>query len=560
MRSSFEFTTSLQYENKHLKAQLAKYRSDEKYRELEKRYNREIRQRDSRIKQLEKEVAVLHRKLAATVDEWMAVNEDVEKEKERELKKKDTVINKLQKQLNDMARQRDEAKDKIRELLKELYAVKGELQDEQDKTAGLRAMMNKDHTNSSKPSSSNPNHKKVSNSREKTGKKAGGQPGHEHHARKKQKPTKTILVPPKKEHLDTSRYTPTGKTIKKQVIGLRILLDVTEYQTPEFRNIATGQRVHADFPNGLKDEATYDGTVKAAAYLLNHGCNVSIGNTRRIFSELTDGQLTLSTGLISKLQREFSEKTEQERADAFQKLMASPTMHVDYTFGRCNGKTSTVLICANEEVCLYLWRSKKGDEGVKGSPLEYYDGIVISDHESAFLHYGSGHQECLTHIQRYAQGSIENEPEKTWGTELKKWIQDAIHLRNETRKDTGVYDPGKVDELLARYDDIMEKAREEYESEPPTEYYREGYNLFRRMSEQKQDYVLFLHDITVEPTNNRAEQLARQYKRKNHQVITFRSTQGNSDYCDGLSILQNARKSEWNLYRTITEIFNKPRA
>lgn len=199
-------------------------------------------------------------------------------------------------------------------------------------------------------------------------------------------------------------------------------------------------------------------------------------------------------------------------------------MHVDYTFGRCNGKTSTVLICANEEVCLYLWRPKKGDEGVKGSPLEYYDGIVISDHESAFLHYGSSHQECLTHIQRYAQGRIENEPGKTWGTELKKWIQDAIHLRNETRKDTGVYDQEKVDELLASYDAIMEKAREEYESEPPTGYYREGYNLFRRMSEQKQDYVLFLHDITVEPTNNRAEQLARQYKRKNHQVITFRST------------------------------------
>ena len=91
MRSSFEFTTSLQYENKHLKAQLAKYRSDEKYRELEKRYNREIRQRDSRIKQLEKEVAVLHRRLAATVDQWMAVNEDVVKEKERELKKKDPM-------------------------------------------------------------------------------------------------------------------------------------------------------------------------------------------------------------------------------------------------------------------------------------------------------------------------------------------------------------------------------------------------------------------------------------------------------------------------------------
>jgi hypothetical protein len=29
---------------------------------------------------------------------------------------------------------------------------------------------------------------------------------------------------------------------------------------------------------------------------------------------------------------------------------------------------------------LYQGRTKKGDEGIKGSPLEYYGGTLVSDH------------------------------------------------------------------------------------------------------------------------------------------------------------------------------------
>ena len=556
--NSFEYMTSLQYQNKHLKEQVEKFKSGEKYIQLQKIHEKELRKCLARIRELEKELAGERKQNRINTDHWMEVIEDVIREKERELKKKDTEIRNLQIKLNDMARQRDEALDKKRDALKELYEVKVDLQEEQDKNAGLRATLKKDFTNSSNPSSCDPNHPKVPNSRKNTGRSRGGQPGHIHHPRKKQNPDRVVQIPPKKEHLDTSKFKPTGKTISKQIIGLKIILDVTEYQTPEFRNIRTGQRVHADFPEGLKDEVTYDGSVKAAAWLLNTGCNVSIENTKRVFSEFTEGKLNLSTGMISNLQKEFSKKSEEERKVAFKELMTSPTMHVDFTFGRCNGKTSTVLICANDNTCLYMLQPKKGDEGVKGSPLEFYDGVVISDHEAAFLHYGSKHQECLSHIYRYAQGSIDNEPGKTWAGDLQVWIEDGTHLRNETLRGTGVYPSEKVEELERRYDEIMEKARKEYEYEPSTKYYRDGYNLFKRMSENKEDYVLFLHDITVDPTNNRAEQLARQYKRKNHQVITFRSTTGNSYYCDGLTQLQNLRKSEENLYKEIAAIFNRP--
>ena len=65
-----------------------------------------------------------------------------------------------------------------------------QLEDEKAKNQKLLAQLHRDYENSSKPSSMTPNHKKISNNREKTDRKPGGQPGHPGHCRKKQEPTK----------------------------------------------------------------------------------------------------------------------------------------------------------------------------------------------------------------------------------------------------------------------------------------------------------------------------------------------------------------------------------
>ena len=61
---------------------------------------------------------------------------------------------------------------------------------------------------------------------------------------------------------------------------------------------------------------------------------------------------------------------------------------------------------------------------------------------------------------------------------------------------------------------IMAAAKSEYEYEPPSEYFKEGYNLYKRMAEEKERYTLFLHNPSVEPDNNLAERYARKFKRK----------------------------------------------
>jgi len=58
----------------------------------------------------------------------------------------------------------------------------------------LTAQVSHNYENSSLPSSKCIDRKKITNNREKTGKKPGAQPGHPHHSRKSMNPDKVVQV------------------------------------------------------------------------------------------------------------------------------------------------------------------------------------------------------------------------------------------------------------------------------------------------------------------------------------------------------------------------------
>jgi len=119
----------------------------------------------------------------------------------------------------------------------------------------------------------------------------------------------------------------------------------------------------------------------------------------------------------------------------------------------------------------------------------------------------------LVHVERYVRSSIENEPKLKWNKQMLEWIRSSIHYYNGIQEGAAV-DEEQVAQFEARYDEIIEKAREEYEYEPPSGYFRDGYNLYKRMSDDKEDYLLFLHDPSVEPSNNLAERSGRSLKER----------------------------------------------
>ena len=187
---------SLEEHNAELKA----FKSGDKYVRMEKTHIKEVSALEQQIAVLKKELADSRSHVVTIRNQWFEIFEQVRKECDRKLAEAQKALERMEKRALKAERQRDDALAKVTKQRHELYEVKTELEDEKEKNRKLTAQINRDYENSSIPSSKSVNHKKVTNSREKSGRKPGGQPGHKGHGRKKQEPTRApVKLPPPPE-------------------------------------------------------------------------------------------------------------------------------------------------------------------------------------------------------------------------------------------------------------------------------------------------------------------------------------------------------------------------
>jgi len=157
---------------------------------------------------------------------------------------------------------------------------------------------------------------------------------------------------------------------------------------------------------------------------------------------------------------------------------------------------------------------------------------------------------------RYLKDSVENEPDLTWNIKMRELLAETIHYRNMKDDDAGP----NLEEVVVyrkRYLDILEIAKNEYEDEPPSKYYKDGYNLYKRLEKYMDNHLLFLYDHRVPATNNLCERLLRNVKRKYKQVMTFRSFECLEYLCNSLSVLDMLKMRATNVYSSVAGIFNK---
>ena len=346
MNNSFETISILQYRLKAADEKIAALESGDKYIQMETYYWGIIRGLEATIKNLKIELAKAHAETVTVRKNFLEVNEDLQKEHQKELSKSHTALKNMEKRALEAEKERDEACDLLKKERLEKYRIGAELEEEKGKNKKLTAQLNHDYENSSIPSSMSIKKRKISNSLEKTGRKPGAQPGHKGHGRKKQTPTKVVVLPVPEEVLNDPDFKKTKKTIIKQAVGIRLVLDVTEYHADVYYNPKTGERVHAAFPDGVVNDVNYDGSIKAFLLLLNNECCVSIDKARKFLSDLTDGELRISRGMVNSLSKEFAQKTVDERKELYNRIMASPVMHIDCTNARSNGKNAYVFVTA----------------------------------------------------------------------------------------------------------------------------------------------------------------------------------------------------------------------
>ena len=260
--------------------------------------------------------------------------------------------------------------------------------------------------------------------------------------------------------------------------------------------------------------------------------------------------------MISGLCREFSLKSKEEQDDLFKALLDGPVMHVDGTSARINGRNHHVIVCSNGIATMYFARESKGHAAIRGTPVENFGGILIHDHEASFFSYGSDHQECMVHIERYLRDSIANEKNLTWNRQMLELIQEMIH-ENNLAGEEGIEEE-KIAGFEARYDDIVRTAAKEYEDDPPSDYYRDGYNLYLRMVKYRHHHLLFLSNPLVAPDNNLCERKARVLKGKFNQAISLRSFENLTYFCECLSVVDHfATENADHLYESVKRIFKR---
>ena len=548
-------TTSLSYQLRAAQRELASFRSGEAYVKLRADYEKIIRDQNLTIKKLRQERDDFSFSRKKITRQWVEVLEDVQKEHEKEVKKLKKFIAELLDMVASLKKLNAKLDEKREKALHDYYEAASKLEDAQGLIVKLTAQVNHNYENSSLPSSKCIDRKKITNNREKTGRKPGAQPGHPHHPRKPLKPDKIVEIQTEEKLKDNSRYVPTGNIVSRQAVGIAVVPVVTEYHAVEFHDKKKGRKVHSAFPSGVTDDVNYDESMKAVLFLLNSRCNVSLEKTAQFVSNVTGGALSPSVGMINGLCREFSSKSKKEQDDLFKALLDTPVMHVDGTTARVNGSNNNVVVCSNGAATMYFARENKGHAGVKGTPVETFGGILIHDHEACFYSYGSDHQECMVHIERYLRDSIENEKKLTWNKQMLELIQEMIHENNLAPE--GMADE-KIAEFETRYDTIVQTATKEYEDVPPSDYYRDGYNLYLRMIEYKHNHLLFLSNPLVAPDNNLCERKARVLKGKINQAISLRSFEQLTYFCECLSVLDHYSAGDTdNLYQSVKEVFKR---
>ncbi len=523
----------LRGENYHLKKKLDRYvmKWDDLSKALEEKHKEEIRHLKYQLESSKKENEKAKEKTKKDIEEISRLRD---------------VIGEKEDRFNELYEKYEK---KISEYEKLIEDMEKKIKDLEDKNKKLLSQITKDFTNSSIPSSECRNRKIISNSRVKSGLSQGGQKGHKGHKRKQYEPDVIIeLDVPESVKKDPSSYKDSLIIKSRDLVDIKVEVSTLRYISRVYENIHDHSLVYTPFPEGVDNETNYGKGVRVLSLLLNSYGNMPIRKTKEVLEYISEDKISLSIGAIASLTKRFSDKCEKEKKQILSSLYLSPYMHHDATYLRNNGKKEYVYVSSNGKDVLYQHFDKRNRQSLDQTPVKDYQFTIIHDHDKSYFNYGSSHQKCLAHELRYLEDSIINEEDHDWNAKMKKLIQSTIH-----RFKTEALSSSDIMKIEKEYDEILLLGQRQYEKDPPSKYYTDGYNTYKRFKDYKSEILYFLHHPKIPYTNNEAELRLRKVKRKARTVGSFRSSKNLDAYCDFLSVIETGKSHERNIYELIKE-------
>jgi hypothetical protein len=240
---------------------------------------------------------------------------------------------------------------------------------------------------------------------------------------------------------------------------------------------------------------------------------------------------------------DFDNKIARNGEPVYEKIKdevdSSPSINVDETSWRVNGKNFWLWDFVNKRVALFRIEKERSSKVVKDTLGEEYQGIMTSDFYSVYNDNikAKGKQKCLAHLLREIKKITEKNlelgsQEKLLCSSLTEALKGAIKMWNEFQRGE------KTIEDLKAVKEVTAQKFIEFISIPSEN--KDIQRLKKRLIKHQNELLTFLDQPEIEPTNNRAERALRASVIMRKITFGSRSPRGARNHQVIMSILQTA--------------------
>ncbi len=441
----------------------------------------------------------------------------------------------------------------ISSLKKENHDLREENRLLRDDNARLKSIINNDSSNTSLPPSTDRKGGKPANtynSREKTGRRAGGQKGHRGTTLTKADIEEKIKNGRCRHEVRSMGDVSSGRYITKYVLDISVVPVITEIR------IYADKKGHFTIPPQYRSDVAYGADIKSLAVSLYSEGVMSNDRIAAFLNAASGHELHLSEGSVYSFCRKFSERAGQSILHLEQGLLNQSVVATDATTVTVNGVQEYIRNTSTEETVVYHAMKDKTIDSLKGLPFfAAYSGILVHDHEAALYHFGTGHGECNAHLLRYLKKNTE-ETGNEWSGKMAELFRRMNRERKELIK-AGVssFQAAAIGGFEREYACLVEEGRKENKATAHPYAKSDEKTLLNRLEKYSRNHLLFLHDFCVPFDDNISERDLRKAKNRQKMAGGFRKDSGHEMYCSILTIIETLKKRKMGMIENIRKLF-----
>lgn len=483
--------------------------------------------------------------------------------KEKELKEKENKLLKIQnKQKDEVIHDLDRFnyRGQCESLKLENKELKKKVAELEVKLSIGRINLEKDSSNSCKPSSTNGFKKVIQNNRVKSERKPGREKGHKRSAPQiSSNPDKVIRVS-KVDTCSCGIKTIEKEEVSRDLISLEVIVHTTQYIGKKTKCPCCNKEYSPKFPNNVKSIINYNEDIKALVVYLNSYCNIPNQKIVELLGLLSNEKIKMSQGTVGNTMKQFGKKSKPILNKIKKEILKQSVINEDETPTSVNGKImSSIGVFTKKLSLIEAFANRKLESFIEMGILDRYIGTVCHDHNNIHKSFSQSLQaECNFHILRYCKAEYEIHKRES----IKNFMNHLLELRDkaEEHKIQGKmsFTDEEYNECEKKYLELLDIWYKELQKDYSinnSKYYDSERCLIARLKEYVDDHLRFVKDLRIDFTNNLAERGLRKIKTKLKIAGGFRNLKFAKYYCNAISIIDTCKKQNMNIGETIKNIF-----